>query len=216
MEKAYRRMLDMASASVLASEGERGLHRGFFVTNDGLAVFLSHFGAPAAVMLAEALIASGVKRLIVLGEAGSLSPELQPSCVLLPIHAIREEGTSYHYLPADCKAKPSRRLFANLKTLLHGAEVQYKVGGVWTTDAPFRETPDKVTRFSSRGVLGVEMECSALFTVAKYRKASSAALLVISDTLYDGVWKPYFEDSTFLRTLDKVSELLFRKWQMLL
>lgn len=60
------------------------------------------------------------------------------------------------------------------------------------------------------------MECSALFSVAKYRKVSSAALLVVSDTLYEGVWKQYFEDPVFLRTLDKVSELLLRKWQVLL
>ncbi|MEM2218319.1 MAG: hypothetical protein QXY49_04200 [Thermofilaceae archaeon] len=139
---------------MLTSKGEKGLHRGFFVTNNGLAVFLSYFGAPAAAMLAEALIASGVKRLIAFGETGSLSPELQPGYVLLPTHAIREEGTSYHYLPADCEAKASRKLFIKLKALLRDAEIQYKAGGVWTTEVLFKRCT-----WSGDGMLSSVLSC---------------------------------------------------------
>lgn len=203
-----------AVTEVILEKSGTGAHR-FFVTKDGLAVFQSYFGAPAAVALAETLIASGVKRLIIFGEAGAISPKIGLGEVFIPAFAIREEGTSYHYLPPDAPAKPSREVREKIKELLSWLGVSFKEGGVWTTDAVFRETRDKVLKYSSQGVLAVEMECSALFSVAQYRGAEAAALLVITDELHEKEWKPAFDDPQVIENEKKISEILVKNWSRL-
>jgi len=188
----------------------------FFATENGLAVFHAYFGAPATASLAEALIAAGIKRLIIFGEAGSISPEINVGEILVPTFAIREEGTSYHYLPPGFEAKPSNNLLRKIKLLLSKKDIQYKVGGVWTTDAPFRETMGKVLTYSEKGILAVEMECSALFCLSNYRGINSAALLVITDTLWEGIWKPAFKEQKVIDTEKKMSEILMTHWNHLL
>lgn len=185
----------------------------FFVNGGGLGVFQSYFGAPAAVALAELLIAGGVKRLIIFGEAGAVSPNISPGEILVPTFAIREEGTSYHYLPPDVIAKPSKELVEQIEGLLNRLGIPYKEGGVWTTDALFRETRDKVLRFSARGVFAVEMECSALFSVAQYRRAKVAALLIITDKLHEEEWKPAFDNPKVIENEKKISEVLAKHWR---
>ncbi|MBS7618434.1 hypothetical protein KEJ25_07530, partial [Candidatus Bathyarchaeota archaeon] len=141
--------------------------RGFFTAKDGLGIFYSYFGAPASVLLAEALIISGVKRLVIFGEAGAIHPKMKIGDILVPTFAIREEGTSYHYLPYGVSAKPSQKLLKKLKHLLDETGFTYEEGGVWTTDAPLRETRQKVLTYGGLRVLAVDMECSALFAVSK-------------------------------------------------
>lgn len=196
------------------SEGLVGAHS-FFATEDGFAVFYSYFGAPAAVELAETLIAGGVKSLIIFGEAGAISPKINLGETLIPTFAVREEGTSYHYLPPGVAAKPSLRLRMKIKSLLDRLGMLYKEGGVWTTDAPFRETYSKVLRYSSQGIFAVDMECSALFSVAKYRRAKAAALLIITDTLHQKGWKPAFNDKNVIKNEKKISENLIKYWREL-
>jgi len=71
------------------------------------------------------------------------------------------------------------------------------LGRVWTTDAPYRETVEKVRKYQAEGLLAVEMEMSALFTVARFRKVELGGLMVISDELYDLTWRSGFESKTF-------------------
>ena len=72
--------------------------------------------------------------------------------------------------------------------------------GIWTTDAIFRETKDKVIKYGSRNILGVDMESTALMTVAQYRKVKLAIALAISDELYGKEWKPGFKTKKLKRT----------------
>ena len=163
----------------------------------------------------EVLIAAGIRRFLVLSEAGSLNPIAGIGELIVPTFAIREEGTSYHYLPPSVIAKPSLDLLKSIKELLSKVGIPFKEGGVWTTDAPFRETPSKVHAYSKIGVLAVDMECSAIFSLSIYRKVESAALLVITDTLWEGVWKPAFEDPRVVSVEKRVSESLVMYWREL-
>lgn len=187
----------------------------FFATKEGLAVFHSYFGAPATVALAEALIAAGIKNMLIFGEAGSISSEVDIGQIVVPTFAIREEGTSYHYLPQNVEAKPSRKLLKNIRELLREIGVPFKEGGVWTTDAPFRETMTKVLTYSKAGILAVEMECSALFCLSTYRRTNCAALLIITDTLWEGKWKPAFSEQKVIDMEKRMSEILATTWKKL-
>lgn len=151
-----------------------------------VAVYRSYFGAPAAGMLMESLIASGVRQFVVAGEAGSISPNCRIGDILLPTWGVREEGTSYHYLPPEAPCAASPALLDGLRRALEG--VPFVQGGVWTTDAPFRETADKVRDYALRGVLAVEMECTALMAIAACRRVEFAAGLVVTDELGGGNW----------------------------
>jgi len=188
----------------------------FYATSDGFGVFHSYFGAPASVGLAEALIAGGVKKLVVFGEAGAIDPSLKIGHLLIPTFAIREEGTSYHYFSPNAPAKPSRIFRGKLKVLLNNVGFAYEEGGIWTTDAPLRETREKIFRCKEKGALAVDMECSALFTVSKYRKAKCTALLIITDELYGKRWKQGFENKMLIDKERKVAEALTRNWRKLL
>ncbi len=154
------------------------------------------FGAPAATAALESLIAWGIDTYIVVGLAGSITPELRIGDILVPIWAVREEGTSYHYFEPDYVPKPDPFLTELLITKLSevGKEHNVKIrsGGVWTTDAPLRETKDKIRKYSSRGVMAVEMEASALMSVASYRGVKLSIALAISDELFGDSWIPGF------------------------
>lgn len=156
------------------------------------------FGAPAAVITLELLIASGVRKFLVYGGAGSITHKLRIGDVLIPTWGVREEGTSYHYVPEGHVPKPSQHLTRRLReamfsTLaLRGSKVLE--GGVWSTDAIFRETEDKVRKYADEGVLGVDMESTALMTVAEYRGAELAIALVITDELTPPGWRTPSEE----------------------
>jgi nucleoside phosphorylase len=152
----------------------------------------SPMGAPMAVMLLEQLIALGAQRFVYLGFCGALAPSYHIGDGFIPSHAIREEGTSYHYLPADVIPQSSTWLNASLHAAARAQGLSVGVGPIWTTDAPYRETPQKIRQFQDAGVHTVDMEMAALFAVAQYRGCDLTALLVVSDECYHPTWKPGF------------------------
>ena len=165
-------------------------------------------GAPHAVMGLEKLIILGARRILVLGWCGSLQPDLKIGDLVIPARAVSEEGTSQHY-PVDQKATMSdsglNRLLAKS---IRDRGRSFKTGEIWTTDAIYRETPEKVQRFQEEGVLVVDMEISALLTVAAYRSAALAALLVVSDELSRIKWKPGFSDPRLKQSTRLAGDLL--------
>ena len=169
-----------------------------------------YFGAPASVMTLEMLIAAGARYFVVMGEAGAIHSALRIGDILLPSWGLREEGTSYHYAPADHVPRPSRDLLArleeNLRRLRGRRRIKVAVGGVWSTDAPFRETRDKVREYARRGILGVDMESTALMCVAEYRGVDLAVALAISDELHGEEWNPGFKS----RKLKRAESLLVK------
>lgn len=147
-------------------------------------------GAPASTLTLELLIAAGTKEIIIIGTAGSINPNIKIGDILLPTWGIREEGTSYHYMPPNYIPKPNRELLRRFKKEIENAADIMKVveGGIWSTDAVFRETKDKIREYRKMGIIGVDMESTALMTVAEYRKASLAIALIISDELKEDSW----------------------------
>ncbi|MFN2358082.1 MAG: nucleoside phosphorylase, partial [Desulfotignum sp.] len=135
-------------------------------------------GSPYAVMLQESLIAKGVSRIIVLGWCGSLTDTLQTGDLVVANQALVDEGTSRHYAVLDPdlpKSFPDVDLSRGLAAHLADRGLVCTTGPVWTTDAIYRETPQKIAWFKSQGAIAVEMECSALFSAAAFRSIQVTA-----------------------------------------
>ena len=155
-------------------------------------VMTSPMGAPMAVMLLEQLIALGARQFIYLGFCGALNPAYRIGDCFVPTTGIREEGTSYHYLPADVVPAASTLLNALVMDEAVARGVSVQSGPIWTTDAPYRETAQKIQRFQAVGVHAVDMEMAALFAVAQYRACEVGAILITSDECYHPTWQPGF------------------------
>jgi uridine phosphorylase len=127
-------------------------------------------GASFAVLVAEELFASGCQLLISMTSAGQLTPRGKPPYFVLIERALRDEGTSYHYLPPADFSEADSQLLERLSGAFEGLRAPVHKGGVWTTDAPFRETPASVSEMTSLGLLAVEMEAAALYAFAQARE----------------------------------------------
>jgi uridine phosphorylase len=177
--------------------------RFFLIKREGklpLALAGPLLGAPQAAIVLEKLIALGAQRLWVLGWCGSLQPDLRIGDLIVPITALSEEGTSAHY-PVDEKSRRTDpALNEHLKNALHKANLPFIAGPVWTTDAIYRETRAKVAEYGSMGILAVEMEISALITVAAYRSVALTGVLVVSDELSSLEWRHGFRAETVLKS----------------
>lgn len=167
-------------------------------------------GAPQAAMGMEKLIALGAYRIWVLGWCGSIQPDLKMGDLVLPIEALSEEGTSAHYPIGKNKPSCDKTLTGLLEKALAQEGRTYRTGMVWTTDAPYRETPFKVAEYGRKGILAVEMEMSALMTLSVFRSVQMVGLLVVSDELGELKWRPGFRDPRFKAMSHFAAEFLFR------
>jgi uridine phosphorylase len=165
-------------------------------------------GAPQAVLVLEKLIALGSRVIIVFGWCGSLQSDLTIGDWLLPSSAHSEEGTSSHYPMNAAHFLPDTDLLGSLQDYCMQNGFSVRAGPVWTTDAPLRETVDKVCNYGKEGLLAVEMEMSALFHVAAYRNVRLVGLLVVSDELFTLKWRPSFRSSRFKRACRQASQTL--------
>jgi uridine phosphorylase len=166
-------------------------------------------GAPYAVMVLETLIAWGAREFLFFGWCGSLLPQVKVGDILLPHSALIDEGTSRHYAePGETLAYPSPRVQGKLETILNDLKLSYHRCRVWSTDAIFRETRQKVRAHQSRGIGAVEMELSALFTVAKFRGVDIGGVLVVSDELSALQWAPGFKTAQFKQARIKLREVI--------
>lgn len=126
-------------------------------------------GASFAVLVAEELFVSGCQLLISITSAGQIVPMGQPPYFVLIEKALRDEGTSYHYLPPAAYSQIDPVLLICLEDAFAGASVRVLRGATWTTDAPFRETEHAIEYARSEGILGVEMEAAALYAFAQVK-----------------------------------------------
>ncbi len=153
------------------------------------------FGAPVTAHMMEELIARGTEAFLIAGIAGCLDHEVGMGDVLVPSKALRDEGTSHHYAPTERFAHPAADLTTALVDHLETADRTYHVGPTWTTDALFRETRAEVERYADEGILTVEMEAAAAFTVAEHRGVDAGAAFVASDYLGPEEWDPQFDET---------------------
>lgn len=127
-------------------------------------------GAPFAVLVAEELFACGCRLLISITSAGQILPVSQPPYVVLIDRALRDEGTSYHYLPPAPYSHLDPALHEMICAHWNHCPVPLQVGASWTTDAPFRETEALIAQRRAEGILAVEMEAAAIYALAEARQ----------------------------------------------
>jgi uridine phosphorylase len=127
-------------------------------------------GAPFAVLIAEQLFASGCGLLISMTSAGQLVELRPPPYFILIDRALRDEGTSYHYLKPTRFSHADAALIELLGGALAGLRLPIERGATWTTDAPFRETEEVIAARRNEGLLAVEMEAAALYAFALVRQ----------------------------------------------
>ncbi len=156
-------------------------------------------GAPQAVSTFEQLIALGGREFLSIGTAGGLQSE----GIFLCEKAIRDEGTSYHYVHHGDLALPDKKLTDKLEKVMEKRSLIFTKGTTWTIDAPFRETKAEISHYKKEGVSTVEMEASALFAVAKYRKVKIASAFIVSDVLGEK-WTPNFRKLDVVKAQNKL------------
>jgi uridine phosphorylase len=169
---------------------EIGSYPVFEVEIDGqpVAIAQAGVGAPLAAGWLDELITLGGRAFVAAGGAGVLVPGLAMGHVVVPTAAIRDEGTSYHYLPASREVEPSPGALNAIVATLEARNVPHVEGKTWTTDGFYRETRDKVTRRVAEGCLTVEMEAAAFFAVAQFRGVSFGQMLYAGDDLSGEAW----------------------------
>ncbi|MFF2618859.1 nucleoside phosphorylase [Kitasatospora sp. NPDC058046] len=152
---------------------------------DDQVVLCSGFGrgAPAAALLLEQLVALGVRRIITVGTAATLQPDLPPGTVVVVRQAYRDEGTSHHYLPPGRTVEASAQLSDSFWSNLDAAGCPVQCGAAWTSDALYHETAEEVRAYAAQGVLAADMEAAGMLAVAQYRNVAVSVGLVIADSL---------------------------------
>ena len=144
-------------------------------------------GGPYAVLIAEQLAAAGTRLIIGLTSAGRVSPELPLPCLLAVTSAIRDEGTSYHYLPTGSEVDCPTPVAPLLERELRETGWTVRSGKVWTTDAPYRETESQLQSWAKQGVLAVEMQAASLFAFGAARGVAVACVAMVSNAVdHDG------------------------------
>jgi uridine phosphorylase len=173
------------------SAGMYAMSRRDLKAADGsMGVFRIAIGAPMTAMAVEELSAQGAEEFLILGTAGGVVAPA-PGELVLCTKALRDEGTSHHYLPESRYAYPDRSLVRRLGAAMKKAGMRFSAGPSWTTDAPYRETGKEVARYHRDGVLTVEMEAAALFASARALGASAAAVFMVSDRLTPDGWSGF-------------------------
>ena len=140
-------------------------------------------GAPFAVLVSEELFASGCKLLVSMTSAGQILPIEAPPYFIIIDRAMRDEGTSYHYLAAAEYSTADDALLRLSKEALATAGIAVHFGATWTTDAPFRETADAIDTATKAGTLAVEMEAAALYAFAQARKKPVLCIAHVTNQL---------------------------------
>jgi uridine phosphorylase len=140
-------------------------------------------GASFAVLVAEQLFASGCELLISVASAGQITDVGPPPYYVLIDRALRDEGTSYHYLPAAAYVEADAGLVATVSDALAQDRCNVRTGATWTTDAPFRETSETIKARRDAGILVVEMEAAALYAFASARARPVICLAHVSNQL---------------------------------
>jgi uridine phosphorylase len=199
-------------------EGD-GMFRGYFLIPWRgvwvLAGKAAGVGAPVAVIAMEEMIAFGIRRFVNLGTAGGLQRDLKVGDLVVCDRALRDEGTSHHYLPASRFAAACPTLTGALVDALRAAGRPPRTGASWTTDAPYRETIEELRAYRDEGILTVEMEAAAVFALGRYRHAGVGSVFAVSDILDDAAWTPGFHTAevtealrtAFERALDSLAAL---------
>jgi uridine phosphorylase len=191
----FREVIDKLIAehsakAVVENRWEDGPHNIYEISYQDrqLAFFHPGVGAPIAAGLLEEAIAFGCRKFIACGGCGVLEKDIAVGHIVVVAAALRDEGVSYHYLPAGREVIANPLAVNALAATLDRRGVPYRIGKTWTTDAPYRETANKIARRREEGCLTVEMESAALMAVAQFRNVIFGQALYGGDDLSGMEW----------------------------
>ena len=154
------------------------------------AFFKGRLGGPACVGAFEDVMAFGGKRIILLGNCGVLDKNIKDCGIIIPTKAIRDEGTSYHYAPAGDTIEVNTKYTEEFKKVLEEFGYPYVEGVTWTTDAFYRETPQKIESRKKIGAICVQMECASMQAFCNFRGIEFFQFLYAGDNLDHSSWDP--------------------------
>ena len=154
-----------------------------------IAFFQSRVGAPACVVGFEEIVAMGAERFVLFGSCGVLDDEKVNGRVIIPVSAVRDEGTSYHYAAPSPEIEADEQCVNVLEHVLQASGCPYVKGKTWTTDGIYRETFPMIQKRKEQGCLAVEMECASMLAVSQYRKIPFIQFLYGADNLDDDKWE---------------------------
>lgn len=150
-------------------------------------------GAPITAIVTENVVAAGATAVVMLGGCAGLQTDVAPDTAILPTDSIRDEGVSYHYLPADEAVTTTIALVDELDDSFADADFETTCGTTWTTSAMYRETIPEIEQYSNDGVVSLCMESAALWAVCRYRGVDTATVHAIGDYLTADEWVPESE-----------------------
>ena len=181
--------------------------------NTTLSIIGPFIGGPYAAILLESLIAWSVREVVFFGWCGALSKDVKTGDVIIPDKALIDDGTSKNYTASNTsEAFPSDSIQTLIKSSCIKNKIKFHKGPVWSTDAIFRETKEKVAYFQKKNALAVEMEAAALFSAGCFRKIDVGCILVVSDELSSQKWKPGFKNPVFKERRCQVCEMIQGLW----
>ena len=159
---------------------------------------MNGFGAPYFAVLVEQLIACGAQIILFSGAMGAFQAELQIGDFVIPTRALIGEGTSPYYSTCRDSPQPDPKIVTALDTACSRVQVTPHHGVIWSTDAVYREMRSQVESLQQQGVLGVDMETSALFTLARHHRIKAGCIHRVSDSLATLQWHPHFDSPEYL------------------
>ena len=190
-QTTFERIVGELGAEIIAqassANGIKPVYKANYKDTD-IALFMIDVGAPMSVAMLEDVYQMGVQKVIIFGTCGVLDHQIDDCALIIPDTAVRDEGTSYHYVKAADEISVNPRYIDEFKQLLDELQVKYTVGKVWSTDAFYRETPDKVKRRKEQGCICVDMECSANAAAAQFRGKDLIQFFYAADNLDSEKW----------------------------
>jgi purine-nucleoside phosphorylase len=156
---------------------------GTLFKSKGNTILYQCIGAPLAVLSLERLIISGAKEITILGFCGALNQNLQVGDAVSIVKAYSEEGTSSHYFSNRSVYRAGNGLRKKNEHFLKKEDLPFHIGTIVSTDAPYRESHTWLKQKQTKGIDCVDMETSAVFSLAEYYQISASALMLVSDKL---------------------------------
>lgn len=157
--------------------------------NTAIAFYRSMVGAPACVACLEEIIAMGAKKFVLFGSCGVLDDDKVKDNIIIPVSAVRDEGTSYHYIAPSPEIEADAHSIQILENVLTDCGYSYVKGKTWTSDAIYRETLPAIEERRQEGCIAVEMECASMLAVSKYRHIPFIQFLYGADNLSSDTWE---------------------------
>lgn len=202
--KTFERMLNSLGGEKIAVSYTANMAFHIYRANyrgKDLALMMAPMGAPSCIGVFEELFARGVEKAVVFGTCGVLDGSISDCSIIIPTAALRDEGTSYHYAPASDEIAVNTAHTDDFISLLNERNISYTLGKVWTTDAFYRETREKMARRKAAGCVAVDMECSALAALAQFRNKQIFQFFYAADNLESEAW-----DTRSLSNIAKLDE----------